>query len=147
MIKTKNLEIDEHGIFILKNGIRQEYIEFSSIGYARINKGFRNKNWIITLTIGLILFVVFNYWLLDIIANFNYNPQIYTSDIRVPWLLLFSLVFLVLMSLAIVISALKRTMILNIFNKNNHWRMDIEKEEFTDELFTYLKEYIDIDKT
>ncbi|WP_461642930.1 hypothetical protein [Labilibaculum euxinus] len=44
MIKSGNLEADELGINILKNGIMTEHIDYSQIEHAEIKREFRIQN-------------------------------------------------------------------------------------------------------
>ena len=79
MTNSGNLEVDELGIKILRNGIMTEHIDYSQIEHAEIKKEFRIKNWIITLAIGVLLIIISGLWLIDFISDFEYNPQNYTE--------------------------------------------------------------------
>lgn len=149
MIESENLEVDELGINILKNGIVTEHIDYSQIEHAEIKREFRIKNWIITLSIGILLLTISSLWLIDFISDFEYNPQSYTGDIRIPWMILISPIVIGFMSICVIISALKRTMILYVFMDKEYRRihlMDIDKNEKLNELYSFLDDRIEIAK-
>lgn len=145
MIKSEKLEVDELGINILKNGIMAEHIDYSQIEHAEIKREFRIKNWIITLLIGILLLTISSLWLIDFFSNFEYNPQNYTESIRLPWLILISPIIIGFMSIGIITSALKRSIILYVFTNKEYRRidlMDLEKEEKLNELYSFLGDRI-----
>ncbi|PKQ68401.1 hypothetical protein BZG01_04085 [Labilibaculum manganireducens] len=149
MIKSGNLDVGELGINILKNGIMTEHIDYSQIEHAEIKREFRIKNWIITLLIGILLLTISNLWLFDFFSDFEYNPQNYTESIRLPWMILISPIIIGFMSIGIIVSALKRTMILYLFMNKEHRRihlMDLDKEEKLNELYSFLDDRIVISK-
>lgn len=149
MINSEELEVDELGINILKNGIIIEHIDYSQIEHAEIKREFRIKKWIVTLIIGSILLTISSLWLIDFFLDFEYNPQNYTESIRLPWMIVISPIIIGFMSIGIIISALKRTMILYVFMNKEYRRihlMDLDKEEKLNELYSFLDDRIMISK-
>lgn len=147
MTNSGNLEVDELGIKILRNGIMTEHIDYSQIEHAEIKKEFRIKNWIITLAIGVLLIIISGLWLIDFISDFEYNPQNYTGDIRISWMILISRMVIGFMGIGVIVSSLKQTMILYIFMGKEYRRihlMDIVKGEKLNELYSFLNDRIEI---
>ena len=60
MIKSNKLEIDEHAVNIIRNGIKSEHIEYSQIDKGEIKREIYQRNWIIGLLIGIVI-VVFSF--------------------------------------------------------------------------------------
>jgi hypothetical protein len=147
MIKSQNLEIDEHGVNIIRNGIKLEHIDYSQIDKAEIKREFYQRNWIIGLIIGILIIVVSFLWLFDTLSNFEYEAPP-TGDIRVGWMYFISQFVVLIFGTGILISSLKRSMILYIKLDKKVKRiqlLDLEKEKKLNELYLFLSERIKID--
>ncbi|MBI9056088.1 MAG: hypothetical protein JEY96_19865 [Bacteroidales bacterium] len=148
MIKSKKLEIDEHGVNILRNGIKTEHIDFSQIEKAEIKREFYQRNWIIGLLIGIIIVVISFLWLFDTLRSFEYEAPP-TRFIRVGWMLFISQFVVFILGIGIVFSSLKRSLILYFWVIGKVKRiqlLDIEKQKKVDELFDFLDNRIEIEK-
>lgn len=148
MIKSKCLEIDEHGVNIICNGIKIEHIDYSEIDKAEIKREFYQKNWLVGLLIGIFIIVVSLLWLSDTLENFEYEVPP-TRYLRAGWMYFISQFLVFILGIGISISSLKRSMILYIWLKEKVKRiqlLDIEKKKKLDELYLFLDERIKIKK-
>lgn len=144
MIKSKKLEIDEHGVNIIHNRIKSEHIDYSQIEKAEIQREFYQRNWIIGLIIGIFIIIVSFIWLFNTLSNFEYEAPP-TRYLRVGWMYFISQFVVFIFGIGIVISSLKRCMILYIKLNGKVKRiqlLDIEKENKLEELYTFLNERI-----
>ena len=144
MIKSKKLEIDEHVVNIIHNGIKSEHIDYSQIYKAEIKREFYQRNWIIGLIIGLFIIIVSFIWLFNTLSNFEYEAPP-TRYLRAGWIYFISQFVVFIFGIGIVISSLKRCMILNIKLNEKVKRiqlLDIEKENKLEELYTFLNKRI-----
>ena len=147
MIKSKKVEIDEHGVNIIRNGIKIEHIDYSEIDKAEIKREFYQRNWIIGLIIGIFIISVSFIWLFDTLSNFEYEAPP-TRYIRVGWMYFISQFVVFIFGTGILISSLKRSMILYIKLDKKVKRiqlLDLEKEKKLNVLYLFLSERVKID--
>lgn len=148
MIKSQKLEIDEHGVNIIRNGIKTEHFDYSQIEKAELKREFFQRNWIIGLFIGIIIVVVSFLWLFDTLRSFDYEVPP-TRLIRAGWMLFISQFIVFILGIGIIFSALKRSLIIYFWVTGKVKRiqlLDIEKQKKVDELFDFLGERIKIEK-
>ena len=148
MIKSKKLEIDEHGVYIIRNGIKTEHFDYSQIEKAEVKREFFQRNWIIGLLIGIIIVVVSFLWLFDTLKSFEYETPP-TRLIRTGWMLFISQFIVFILGIGIIFSSLKRSLIIYFWVTGKVKRiqlLDIEKQKKVDELFGFLGERIEIKK-
>ena len=149
MIKSKKLEIDEHGVNIIRNGIKIEHIDYSQIDKAEIKREFYQRNWILSLLIGILILTISFVWLYDTLSNFEYHTPP-TEIIRISWMFFISQFLVFILGIGITISSLKRSMILYIWLKEKEKRiqlLDLEKGKKLDELYSFLDERIKMVKS
>jgi len=148
MIRSKKLEINEHGVNIIYNGIKSEHFDYSQIEKAEIKREFFQRNWIIGLVVGIIIVVVSFLWLFDTLRSFEYEVPP-TRLIRTGWMLFISQFIVFILGIGIIFSSLKRSLILYFWVTGKVKRiqlLDIEKQKKIDELFDFLSERIEIEK-
>ncbi|HAF27747.1 MAG TPA: hypothetical protein DCG75_01745 [Bacteroidales bacterium] len=148
MIVSKNIEIDEHGLNIIRNGIKTEHIDYSQIEKAEIKQEFYQRNWIIGLLIGIIIIIVTFLWLFDSLRSFEYETPP-TRLIRAGWMLFISQFVVFIFGIGIIFSSLKRSLIIYFWVTGKVKRiqlLDIEKQKKVNELFDFLGERIKIEK-
>ncbi|NOQ28375.1 MAG: hypothetical protein GQ564_23680 [Bacteroidales bacterium] len=148
MIKSRKLEIDEHGVNIIRNGIKFEHIDYSQIDKAEIKREFFQRNWIIGLLIGVLIIIVSFLCLSDTLRSFDYET-LPTIDIRSSWLFFISQFIVFILGISITISSLKRSLIIYFWVKGKVKRiqiLDIEKRNKVDELYLFLDERMKIEK-
>jgi len=146
MIKSKKLEIDEHGLNILYYGIRKEHIEFSQITKAEIKKEFYQKNWIVTLIIGIIVTAIAVGLIIENFKVFEF-PIENTRHTKGAILYIISHLSIFLLGTGIIFAAFRRSLILFIWVKGTVKRiqlLDMEKKNIED-LYDFLNERIKID--
>ncbi len=145
MIKSDNLEIDEHGIYILRNNIKKEHIDFYQIHKVEIKREFRLRYWYISLLSGVFVLIVAVYWLSNFISDISYNAIRFSGDIRAPWLLFISLLIVAAMGIMIVKSSIEKTMILYLYLNKRFKRVSLlylEKKGLVNELKIFLNKRI-----
>ena len=148
MIKSRKLEIDEHGVNIIHNGTKIEHIEYSQIDKAEIKREFFQRNWIIGLLIGVFIIVISFLWLFDSLRNFEYKTPP-TGEIRIAWMYFITPFVVFILGIGIAISSLKRSVIIYFWVKNKVKRiqlLDLEKQKKVDELYVFLNERIKVEK-
>jgi len=119
MFKTTYIKIDDYGIDLIKNYSLYKHIDYGDIDLIEIRRGHFIKNRILTLSIGLVIFMVALFLGLSLIEDFNLGlagtdtPRSYLTIIS-------SSIFLFVAGILLILQSLKKgqNLIITIGNKN-----------------------------
>lgn len=141
MFETSEFNINEHGIDLKKNYQIFKHIDYKEITLIEIKNGFLIRNWMLSLSVGIIVFISASIWCIYTInsSDFTSLPQrsikLYMAINFTPWILL-------LCGLILIIVSLKRNLKMIIhYNKTINWSnlKEIEKAGKINGLIDFLE--------
>lgn len=145
MFKSPYIQINEHGIDLLKNYSVKTHINFIEIKSITVYKGSLLDNWAIVFVIGILISAVSLIWTYNSLESWDHvskstAPKSSLMILISPWLVLLSGVFLVFKSL-------RKSIKLKINTDKKIFRISIkefEKQDKTNKLIVFLESRVSL---